>query len=160
MSLKITGVSAFGFGVNWEKTDGDEQVARSVVLHLEDRRVLFGERHLADPGHCVQSALEIRGFLGDQITQARPGKGLEASLRFMRAACRKFVDAGGPHGINFSQSGNDVDPLSIALGDLRTGIGMQLAIILSQYPQEIEDGLASILPAVEDSEDSDWMPGF
>ena len=62
MAYRATGVGGFGFSVNWEKVPGDKEVARRVVTFLEDRRLLFGERHREDELHCVLSATEIRKF--------------------------------------------------------------------------------------------------
>lgn len=162
MTYRPTGVSAFGFGVEWEKTEGDRQIARAVVTYLEDRRLLFGERHVEDERHCVLSALDIRVFLTEQITRSKPGKDLEACLRAMRAACRQFVERGGPDGQSFSyHRGFGVDPFSIALGDLRTTVGWQLALILDQYPMDVEPDLAGILPPADnDAQDLSWLPGL
>ena len=42
MPYRPTGAGAFGFSLNWEKVPGDKEVARRVILYLEDRRLLFG----------------------------------------------------------------------------------------------------------------------
>lgn len=163
MSYRVTGIDTPFGGLSWEKTDGDREIARRVVTFLEDRRVLFGDRHCEDEGHCVASALEIRAFLTEQITAANPGKDLENSLRAMRAAARKFVDAGGPNGRDSfrSHSMYEADGFGMALGDLRTSVGFLLAMILSQYPIPVEAELASILPmADEDGQNLSWMVGF
>lgn len=160
MGYELSGLSGFGFGISWKKTASDRAIARRVVTFLEDRRLLFGERHLEDELHCVASALQIRAYLTEEIAQAKPGKELTACLRAIRAACRKFVEAAGPHGRNFREHpGYGHDPFFLALGDLRTGIGYQLAAILSQYPQDIEEGLATILPVVDEGDDYlGWWP--
>lgn len=163
MSYELTGVSIPMGGVQWQKTVGDKQVARTVITFLEDRRLLFGDRHVEDEGHCIASALELRSFLTEQITRAKPGKELDGCLRSMRGACRKFLEAGGPHGRHFHRSHfpYEADGFSLALGDLRTTIGFQLAIILSQYNLPIEPELQSVLPpADDDGQDLSWMVGF
>lgn len=163
MGYELTGIGLPLGSIQWQKTPGDRQVARSVITFLEDRRVLFGDRHIEDEGHCIASVLEIRTFLTEQITNAKPGNDLASSLRAMRAACRKFLDLGGPHGRHFNRSNNpyEADGFSLALGDLRTAIGYQVAIVLTQYPMEIEPELASILPAADDDgQDLSWMVGF
>lgn len=162
--MGITGFSTPFGGVQWEKTKGDKAVASHVVTFLEDRRVLFGERHDEDEGHCIMSALEIRAFLTKQITDAKPGRELEASLRAMRAACRRFLDRGGPDGRDFQRgrfNGYETDPFSLALGDMRTTVGHQLALILSQYPMSVEPDLRGILPQGDEPEqDLSWLPGI
>jgi hypothetical protein len=150
-----TGAGAFGFSLNWEKVSGDKDVARRVITFLEDRRLLFGERHTEDQMHCIDSAVAIRRFLTDELTNAKPGKSLEASLRAMRTACRNFVEAAGPDGRNFRyQDGRHTDRFSLALGELHTLVGLQLAVIANQYGIEVEDDLAQILPP-DVSADSD-----
>lgn len=163
MGFELTGIGIPIGSMQWQKTSGDRQISRRVVTFLEDRRLLFGDRHVEDESHCISSALEIRSFLTDQITDAKPGEQLEAALRAMRAACRKFIDVGGPHGRNFNRSHYPypADGFSLALGDLRTAVGHQIAVILSQYSMEVEPELASILPARDDDEqDLSWMIGF
>lgn len=161
--MGITGFSTPFFGVQWEKTKRDKTVASHLVTFLEDRRVLFGERHCEDERHCIMSALQIRAFLTEQITEAKPGRELEASLRAMRAACRRFLDRGGPDGRDFQRgrfAGYETDPFSLALGDMRTTVGHQLALILSQYPMPVEPDLQSILPPSDEPEQElGWLPG-
>lgn len=72
-AYRPTGIGGFGFSVNWEKVPGDEEVARRVITFLEDRRVLFGMRHMEDEQYCVDSANQIRHFLTDQLSQAKAG---------------------------------------------------------------------------------------
>jgi hypothetical protein len=161
MGIEIVGLSGFGFGVDWQKTESDKQIARRLITFLEDRRLLFGERHLEDEMHCVASALEIRAFLTEQIMAAKPGKELEGCLRVMRSATRRFVERGGPNAREYrDRAGGSADLFGIALGDLRTNFGYQLAVILSQYPQDIEDDLAKILPPGDEPQELDWLPGF
>ncbi|WP_287901580.1 DUF6650 family protein [Arthrobacter sp.] len=163
MGLEITGVSFPVGGIQWQRTPGDRKLARRVLTFLEDRRVIFGGRHLGDEEHCVLSALEIRDFLTEQIAVAHPGKEFETCLRTIRAACRDFVDAGGPNGRYFTESDSTQIAIEfgLALGDLRTSIGYQLAIILDQYPFHIEPQLAAILPpSDDDATDLNWIADF
>jgi hypothetical protein len=164
MGVKVSGGSftILGVGLSWERTPSDEAVARTVVVFLEDRRLLFGERHVEDEAHCVASALECRSFLTRQISAATPGKPLQATLKAMRAAFRQFVERGGPHGRNFEhrRSTYEIDPFSLALGDLRTQVGEQLSRIAWRYDIEIDDELARILPPQDDGSDPTWMVGF
>ena len=101
MPYRPTGAGAFGFSLNWEKIPGDKEVARRVITFLEDRRLLFGDRHNEDEMECVYSAIEIRRFLTEELTKAKPGRSLDESLRAMRTAMRAFVEAAGPDAIRF-----------------------------------------------------------
>jgi hypothetical protein len=71
----------------------------------------------------------------------------------MRAARRKFVEAGGPDGSDFFGNGRHhrtAGLFALALGDLRTSVGYKLAAILKHYPTKIEGDRASILPRADD----------
>jgi len=87
--------------VQWEFVPGDKELARQAIIFLENRRLLFGIRHMEDEMECVLSAIAIRNRLTDLIPTAQAGGGLESSLRAMRAACLRFVDAAGPGARNF-----------------------------------------------------------
>ena len=147
MPYRPTGAGAFGFSLNWEKVPGDKEVARRVVTFLEDRRLLFGERHVEDEMHCVYSAIDIRRFLTEELTKAKPGRSLAESLRAMRTAMRGFVEAAGPDAIRFQYHPvGGADLFSLALGDLRSLVGVHLAVIAGQYGIEVEPDLARIFP--------------
>lgn len=162
MPYRPTGLGAFGFSLNWEKVPGDEQVAHRVITFLEDRRLLFGERLGGDELHCVRSAIEIRYFLTEELTKAKPGHSLADSLHAMRTATRAFVDAAGPDASNFRYyHGHMTDRFSLALGELRSRIGLHLAVIADQYGIEVEPSLAKILPPdVSADNDSTILPGW
>jgi len=157
------GFAGSGVSMTWSKAVGDERVARRVLAFLEDRRVLFGQRHLEDEWHCVRSAQEIRVFLTEQIGAAETSAELAASLRAMRAASRKFIDAAGPRAENFRAWGGDQSThFGLALGDLRTLFGLQVARISATYGISIDPELASICPPVDngdDPQDLSWLPG-
>src|SRR6266545_3539177 len=96
MGYRVEGAGAFGFSLNWVKVAGDDEVARRVIIMLEDRRLLFGPRHAEDEMECVRSAEQIRRELTRELAEARPGASLASSLRAIRAACRRFMEAAGP----------------------------------------------------------------
>lgn len=154
MTYRVTGIGAFGLSLNWEKVDGDKQIARNVITFLEDRRILFADYHGENEVLCVRSAIEARNFLTDQISQAKPGRSLDASLRAMRTSFRHFVELGGFDGHNFGRHRyvSDLDPLSLALGALRSEVGLQILLIAYYYGLEVEDELAAILPVIADDE--------
>ncbi len=159
-------IAGTGVSMTWNRVAGDEPIARRVIAFLEDRRVLFGARHLEDEWACVHSALEIRRFLTDQIGSVKPGGSLDGSLRAMRAAARQFVDAAGPHARNFHSlyGGEASTAFGLALGDLRTLVGQQVAILAAAYQLALEPELASICPPTDsdegESQDLSWLPGF
>ena len=159
MGYRVTGVSLPWIGMQWERASGDKEVAQQTIIELENRRVLFGDRHSGDEMYCVNSANEIRHFLTGQISAAKPGKDLANSLRAMRAACRKFVDAAGPNADNFHPGWPENSRFVVSLGELRTLIGVQVARIAAQFDLPIEEELKTIVPPT-DEDDLGWVPGF
>ena len=152
----------FGFGLSWETVPGDREAAKAVLSQLEDRRLLFGSRHVEDEAHCIQSALAIRRDLTEVLARGATGPSLSASLRMLRAACRDFVSKGGPDGRDFERSyGPDVDRFSMALGELRALFGQQIGLLSTQFDIPIDEELAIIVvwPLPED-DDPSWLPGF
>jgi len=48
MRYRLTGLSLPWLGAQWERVPGDKEVAKQTITFLENRRVLFGERHYED----------------------------------------------------------------------------------------------------------------
>jgi uncharacterized protein DUF6650 len=158
MRYRLTGLSLPWLGAQWERVPGDKEVAQQIITFLENRRVLFGQRHQEDEISCMHSANDIRHYLTGQINAAHSAD-LMASLRAMRAAARQFVDAAGPNARNFQSGWTADNAFGLALGDFRTLMGVQIARIATQYDLTIEDDLAAILPP-SDEDDPGWIPGF
>ena len=59
---RLTGFSTPVFGVSWSPPQSHIDVARSVIIFLEDRRVLYNPYELEVPQHCIHSVIEIRRF--------------------------------------------------------------------------------------------------
>jgi DNA-binding FadR family transcriptional regulator len=72
--------------------------ARRVIAFLEDRRVLYSPGEMEMPQHGVHSVLEIRRFLSSELGKLDAKSEFAASLRAMRAACRKFLERVGTDG--------------------------------------------------------------
>ena len=54
--------------------------------------MLYAPDELEVPSHCVHSVLEIRHFLSGELGKLDIKSEFAASLRAMRAACRKFLE--------------------------------------------------------------------
>lgn len=159
--VRTTGLSLPpGFGIQWEFVESDKEIARKAIIFLENRRLLFGERHTEDEMDCVRSAVEIRNRLTDLIPSAHEGRGVEQSLRAIRAACTQFVNQAGPEARNFRGFyGGGANPFGQALGELRSLVGIQLALLVDRYKFKVEEDLLSIFPPSDD-QDLAWLPGF
>jgi len=110
------------------------------------------------PDHCVMSVVDIRRILSQELGVLDEKSALAMSLRAMRAACRKFLDSVqanerivrfGAHLGHFASW-----EFNGAVGELRGVFGVHLAQIAARYGLNIEDELASILPAAEESNET------
>jgi hypothetical protein len=159
IASRLTDFSIPLFGVQWTPPVPDVTVARKVVVFLEDRRVLYNEFEVEMGDRCVESVIEIRRFLTDTLGAGDIKDELADSLRAMRAACRKFMDRMGATGDEplwvpgkaFGPYGNGMQDLRLnqALGELRGVFGVHVAQVAVRYGIDVEDGLASIIPAAD-----------
>lgn len=160
IAKRLTGISTPIGGVSWQATESELSTARHVVSFLEDRRVLYSPSEMEVPEHCVHSVMEIRRVLSNELGKLDSGSEFAASLRAMRAACRKFLDRVGVDGREVTLYANHRGHWASwtfygALGEMRGTFGVHLARIAAQFKLDIEDSLASILPAAdEESADS------
>lgn len=149
---RLTGLSGFGFGASWAPPEPEVTAARRALAYLEDRRVLFEPYHLEIEDQCVQSVLDIRRFLTDEIGRQGDGSQLAGHLRAIRAACRKFLgdsQLGRPRIHMQSWHGPFDSQFFIALGELRSTVGYHVAVIAVHYDLEVEGNLAEMLPELD-----------
>ena len=149
---RLTGISTPIFGVSWQPSELEVTAARRVVTFLEDRRVLYSPSELEVPSECVDSVLKIRRFLTSEIGKLDSKSELASSLRAMRAASRKFLESIGGEDSNIIryalQHGHYASwTFYSALGEMRGVFGIHLARIATGFRLDVEDDLASILPA-------------
>jgi hypothetical protein len=161
LSSRLTGFSTPLFGVSWEPPKPDVQVARQVIVYLEDRRVLYGPEAAELYQECVDSVVEIRRFLTDRLVEGQIGKELEGILSGMRATCRRFLDEARPEPVRemYIDPGKpaDIGPVrevepswmvwGPALGQFRGGMGAYIGQLVIGYGLDLPDELVPILPA-------------
>ncbi len=158
LASRITGFSVPIFGLQWTPPTPDVVVARKVVTFAEGRRVLFSSYTNEVPDECVTSVVEIRDFLTDTLMHGGINEGLEGRIRLMRRYCITFLAAVGaiaheappnaPRPRLFSDGRwrmHDYD-FGQALGQLRAGLGLQVALNAASYGLDLEDELAAVLP--------------
>jgi hypothetical protein len=148
---RLTGISIPVFGVSWNPPEPEIEIAKRIIIYLEDRRVLFNPSSLEIPAHCVQSIIEIRHYLTDELSRLNPKSELAVILQALRAACRKFLNQTEKPNDEIIKFGVDKGHWASwhflpALGELRGVFGMYLAMISTSYGLDIGDELATILP--------------
>jgi hypothetical protein len=163
IAKRITGVSVPIFGLQWQPPTFDADVAHGAVTFLEDRRALFYPFGAEEVDHVVKSILDIRAKLTNLLETLDRTSELATSLVAMRAACRRFMDR-TTIGITIPTGNLTGQPIYggalmyfHALSELRATFGFHLALICVKYGVDVEEGLASIIPAV-DSNGSDAWP--
>ncbi|MDR3751513.1 MAG: hypothetical protein P4K94_08515 [Terracidiphilus sp.] len=157
---RLTGISTPLGGASWQPAEMEVATARRVIAFLEDRRVLFEPSEMEVPSHCVHSVIEIRHRLSDELGKLDGnGSELAASLRAMRAGCRKFLERVGNDGSDGIHRANGWGfhswTFGRALGELRGTFGIHVAKIAAAFKLDVEDRLASILPANAETDTGD-----
>lgn len=156
---RLTGISTPFGGASWQPAEMEISAARRVIAFLEDRRVLYEPEQMEVPYHCVHSVIEIRHRLSDELGKLDGSSELAASLRAMRVACRKFLERVGTDGRDGIHHANGWGfhswTFGSALGELRGTFGVHVARIAAAFKLDVEDRLASILPANADTDSGD-----
>lgn len=145
-------VGAAAAAANWVSGAGDRDQAQEVLAILEDKRLLFGERHLEDELHCLHSSIEIRRELTSVKRTVGTGRSLGQSIDAIRAACRRFADAAGADARNFHPNDyQGVERFWVALGELRALVGQQVGLVASAFGLPLSPDLELIVPTTSDS---------
>jgi hypothetical protein len=152
---RITGFELpfVGGGISWEPPISDVEVARRLMTYLEDRRALYKPYDCETASYVVQSILDIRKRLTEELEQLDRASRLAQSLIAMRAACREFLDRveGIDPDIMFYRPGpiwdRDERDFFMALGELRRTMGIHTAQIAVRYGIDVEETLVSIFPS-------------
>jgi hypothetical protein len=156
---RLTGISTPFGGASWQPAEMEIAAARRMIAFLEDRRVLYEPSEMEVQSHCVHSVIEIRHRLSDEVGKLDSESELAASLRAMRAACRKFLERVGTDGRDGIHHANGWGfhswTFGSALGELRGTFGIHVAKIAAAFKLDVEDHLASILPGNADADTGD-----
>ena len=160
MARRLTGFSTPIIGVSWDPGHAEVEAARRVIRFLEDRRVMFNPTSLEVPAHLRRLDDRGRRFLTDELGRLGDGDGVAPHLAAMRAACRRFLGTarqiehdGGPL-LPWRLSWTPAWTFDSSLGELRAMVGVHVAHLAGKDGLDVEDGLASILPA-PDGDDHD-----
>lgn len=143
-------VTGFGIGplgsiqIEYVKTNKD--LARRVVVFLEDRRLLTEIHESRDPEsvyYTRMSAQDIRDFLTMEIQNVKGGGELEAAFNEMRKVCRNFITAAGPDSRRFA---DDLKYFEVCLQSLRDVFGQELLWLEEDFGVTLPGSLKAITP--------------
>ncbi len=150
IASKITGFSFPIFGISWNPSKSEIEVARNLITFLEDRRALYVVYELESPRHCAESVIKIREYIAEQLYHLAPESELSIILRGIRSAYRSFLnkiqteyyyernvrDFGMEEKIHFYN----------AMGELRATIGALIGKVITMHGLNFEGQLLSIIP--------------
>jgi len=88
---RLTGISTPIGGVSWTPPTDESEVARKLMVFLEDRRVLFMPFNMEVELYVMRSVEDIRTRLTKDLEQVERTSTLGESISAMRASCRKFM---------------------------------------------------------------------
>lgn len=142
----ITGISTPIFGVQWNPPQLESDVAKEVVIFLENCRVLYQPIDLELGQYCRISVEEIRRELTSKLQLLNKNSDLAPHLRSLRNQCRRFCDAIGAPGFDSLDWPVQTSILNTELLKLRKTAGKVVGILAISYGLDVEDALASILP--------------
>lgn len=159
---RITGLSTPVAGLSWDAVGpSDREVASTVLTFLADRRVLFNRYLWEHPEHVAQSVLSIRAELTRLLASPGLGDELATHLRFMRGACRDFLDKTGSPAVRITPGQPPPSPIDVpthpglsheffqALGELRARLGIYIGAIATDFGLPVEDQLRGCMPFPE-----------
>jgi hypothetical protein len=151
---RLTGFSIPIFGLSWTPAKLEIEIAKKVVIFLEDKRVLYVVYELESPRHCITSIIQIREFLTTQIFELGDNSELTNILRAMRGSCRKFLESVQEQWYFDNARGEISHDLGMsgqihfynAMGMLRATMGVLIARIIVMHGLDFEGDLITIIP--------------
>lgn len=148
---RITGVSTPVFGISWTPPETEVEIARDLLIYLEDRRFLYTPFEDEDAGHIIQSIDQTRDVMTGFLQRAESKSEITKCITTLRAVSRNFMSRVGAES---SSAGIALGfEYILALGELRSAFGLQIAIVARAYGLNVADPLVDVLPPKENRED-------
>ena len=151
LAKRLTGISTPIGGISWTPPVDERNVAKQLLVYLEDRRVLFMPYDREYGPFVMKSIIEIRQRLTQDLEKISRSSVLGESISAMRASCRKFLTETQDNPKHYGRK----RLIWETLGELRAICGLHIARIACAYDLTIEEQLVPILPAEYDKEGSE-----
>jgi hypothetical protein len=146
IASKITGLSTPVFGVSWNPPPDKREIVRDLINFLEDRRALYNPFDIEIEYQVKDSVIKIREEITQLLKRRHGDKELSEKLKATQRACRKFLDTvGEKRRINVPYRHEGMEFFE-ALGQLRSKVGIYVAVLSVAYGIDIDPELASIFP--------------
>ena len=151
LARRLAGISTPIGGLSWTPPIDEREVAKKLLVFLEDRRALYMPYNMEVDPYVVDSILEIRQRLTEDLEQISRSSVLGESMAAMRASCRKFLTEtqDDPRRVHHWRMEGHIWQ---ALGGLRAICGLHIARIACAYDLDIEEQLEPILPPEPEKE--------
>ncbi len=147
---RITGISCPFFGISWEPSETERRIAKRIIIYLEAKRVLYSPYELETVYPTVESVVEIKNKLTDEIPKMKENGELNQYTRAMRNACNKFLSRcrDDDNFRRYASIRGNVDNwiFTSAIGELRGVFGVMVGQISKAYGVDVEDELSDIIP--------------
>jgi len=149
IASRLTGISTPIGGISWKPPTDEKDKAKRLLVFLEDRRALYHPYDMEVGDYVVESILEIRERLTEDLEEVSKSSILGEGLTAMRSACRRFLDnIQKPRGRRHWLGPDFIN----GLGELRALFGIHVARLACAYDLTAEKELASILPPEPDDD--------
>ena len=154
LAKRLTGISTPIGGISWTPPVDEREVAKKLLVFIEDRRALYMPYNMEVGPYVMDSIIEIRQRLTDDLEKISRSSVLGESIAAMRASFRKFLTEiqDDPKRVRHWRMEGHIWQ---ALGELRAICGLHIARIACAYDLEIEEQLIPILPAEYDGKTSE-----
>lgn len=153
---RVTGISTAVFGVSWsDPGPSDADIVRKFLVFLEDRRVLYNPFNIEVEADVERSIHQIREKCTEIIQTLSASSEAAIPIRAIREAGRAFHDEQNedfPHFDAGWQHRRGGPGFFMALGAYRASVGHQVAVLTARYDIDVEGGLTSIMPRLDDTD--------
>jgi hypothetical protein len=154
LAKRLTGISTPIGGFSWTPPVDECDIAKQLLVFLEDRRALYEPYNMEVGPYVMDSIIDIRQRLTKDLEKISRSSVLGQSISAMRAECRKFLtdtQDDSRHRYHWRMEGHIWE----TLGKLRAICGLHIARIACAYDLEVEEQIIPILPEEPEIEDSE-----